>query len=79
MSKPWDNEPTPIATRASESASTVDAGMVVDLDTASDLERRMRAAERLVAEIIAGYEAERGSDFDWIEWYEKAKAHLEAT
>lgn len=78
MSKPWDNEPTPKIDRVANNATDNRLAALGIWREARNLERQLRAANRLVAEVIDGYEAERDSDFDWIAWYEKAKTHIEA-
>ena len=78
MSKPWDNEPTPLANEFEVEEYSPRIRRYIDADIARNLERRMRAAERLLDETIVGCEAGRCSDFDWIKWCNKAKAHSDA-
>ena len=77
--KPWDNERTPMTDAALEDFDGSYLMQKVLFGHARELERRFRRAEALIEETVAGYEAERGSAFDWVAWYDKASAHHTAS
>ena len=76
MNKPWDNEPTPLT----DAALTVDDNHdqfekdVARIATSLYLERRMRAAERLLDDERQWSE----SSHDFVDWSHDVQAHLEA-
>jgi hypothetical protein len=49
---PWDNEPTPLADESAVEEYSPRLKLYVDLQTARNLERRMRAAEKLIRKTI---------------------------
>ena len=73
MSKPWDNESTPLVDAVWTSDKPDEEAVNAVCEFAEEFERRMRAAERLL-------EDERreavGMQFDL--WCREADAHLEA-
>jgi hypothetical protein len=80
MSKPWYGQETPLVEKLlmfeDEDGDRLFTEKVVQ--ALRETERRMRAAEALMAKVVAGYESEKYTYFDWIEWYEDASQHLDA-
>lgn len=72
MSKPWDNEQTPTVDywEKYDKANEVE----IEYDHARSLEKRLRAAERLLAEYSFGIQ----SATELCEWLDKIEAHLAA-
>lgn len=70
MSKPWDNENTPV----SDSDDLYDYQTAVE--TCKELERRLRHAERCMRGIVIG--AESADANDWIDALNKIERHLAA-
>ena len=69
MSKPWDNEPTPITNCFAVEEYSPQLKLYADINVSRNLERRMRAAERLLEDIKFTF---RGCNMPLI------NAHLEA-
>ena len=68
MSKPWDNEPTPWTDAADD-----DIEPHMPITRARIMERRMRAAERLIK--IGG---KWDGGYDWERWKRECNEHIEA-
>ena len=73
MSKHWDKEPTILTDAAEANAIYNRPELAVVIDHARNLERRMRAAERLIK--IGG---KWDGGYDWERWKRECNEHIEA-
>ena len=76
MSKPWDNEPTPIIDDIEDHNELTGGNGFVLSDDARNLERRMRAAESLLQWLL--HECELSTPAYLNNGVNAAKVHLEA-